>query len=70
MSAGPIKQARDAWKPTLVSTPDSGRVCAPNIDTGRAVCGRKNPTRTDEWSRVTCADCHAAARADRAGEAR
>lgn len=64
MSAGPIKQARDAWKPRQVSTNDSERVCAPNIDTGRSLCGRKNK-RTDVWTRVTCSDCHAAARADK-----
>ena len=64
MSAGPIKQARDAWRPTVVSTTDSERVCAPNLDTNRAYCGRKNK-RTDEWVRVTCSDCHAAARADK-----
>lgn len=63
MSAGPIKQARDAHKPPLVSTPDAHRVCAPNIDTGKAYCGRKNKN-TDEWDRVTCSDCAAARRAD------
>lgn len=43
---------------------ESERICAPNIDRGRGYCGRKNQ-RTDEWSRVNCADCHAAVRADK-----
>lgn len=64
MSEGPIKQARDAWKPRQVSTTDTARICAPDIAAGRSICGRKNK-RTDEWKRVTCADCHAAARADK-----
>jgi len=64
MSAGPISQWRDAHRPHQVSTPDAHRICAPNIDTGRAYCGRKN-TRTAEWQDVTCADCHSAARADK-----
>lgn len=63
MSEGPIKQWRDAHKPPVVSTTDTERICAPNIETGRAYCGRKNK-RTDVWERVTCSDCHAAARAD------
>lgn len=62
MSEGPIKQWRDALKPRHVSTPDAHRVCAPNI--ARAVCGRKNQ-HTDVWERVTCSDCHAAARAEK-----
>lgn len=69
MSAGPIKQWRDSLRPSRVSTPDSSRVCAPNVDAGRSYCGRKNP-RTDVWDRVTCADCHAAARADEAAAKR
>lgn len=56
-------QWRDPSHPDLVSTPDAHRICAPNIDTGRAYCGRKN-RRTDTWDTVTCADCHAALRAD------
>jgi hypothetical protein len=64
VSAGPIKQWRDAHKPHQVSTPDAHRVCAPNLDTGRAMCGRRNQ-RTDVWDRVTCSDCKAAARADK-----
>lgn len=48
---------------------ESERVCAPDIDNNRAYCGRKN-TRTDEWSRVNCPDCHAAARADGKGKTR
>lgn len=63
MSEGPIKHWRDAHKPGAVSTPDAHRVCAPNTDTGRAYCGRKN-NRTDVWDRVTCTDCKAARRAD------
>lgn len=42
---------------------ESQRVCAPNIDTGKAYCGRKNKN-TDECDRVTCSDCQAARRAD------
>lgn len=38
-------------------------VHAPNVDTGRAYCGRKTKN-TDEWSRVNCDDCNAARRAD------
>ena len=63
MSEGPIKQWRDAHKPGRVSTPDSHRVCAPNVDTGKAYCGRRGE-RTGTWDQVTCADCHAARRAD------
>jgi len=64
MSEGPIKRARVALAPPVVSTVAKDRVCAPNPDTGRGYCGRKNK-RTDTWARVTCADCHAAARADK-----
>lgn len=42
---------------------ENARVCAPNIDTGKAYCGRKNKN-TDEWDRVTCRDCFSAQRAD------
>lgn len=56
-------QWRDPSHPDLVSTPDAHRVCAPNIDTGRAYCGRKN-RRTAIWDEVTCADCWAGQRAD------
>ncbi|WP_177243780.1 hypothetical protein [Microbacterium sp. AR7-10] len=38
----------------------SERVCAPDINRGRAYCGRKT-TRTAAWQDVTCTDCHAAA---------
>lgn len=48
---------------------ESERVCAPDIDNNRAYCGRKNKN-TDEWSRVNCPDCHAAARADGKGKTR
>lgn len=63
MSEGPIKRWRDAHKPGSVSTPYAHRLCAPDIDKGRASCGWKNP-RTDVWERVTCSDCAAARRAD------
>ncbi|MDQ1127587.1 hypothetical protein QE428_002620 [Microbacterium sp. SORGH_AS 505] len=35
-----------------------------NETTGRAYCGRKNKDTTKIWKAVTCADCHAARRAD------
>lgn len=63
MSAGPISQWRDAHRPHLVSTPDNQRVCAPNIDTGKAYCGRRGE-RTGTWNQVTCSDCWSARRAD------
>lgn len=64
MSEGPIKRARDAWKPPAVSMSNAERICAPNIDRNRAYCGRSNK-RTAEWEHVNCADCLAAARADK-----
>ncbi|MEJ1087033.1 hypothetical protein WDU99_01735 [Microbacterium sp. Mu-80] len=41
------------------------RVCAPNMGAGRAVCGRRltAQAKTGPWDKVTCPDCHAAARA-------
>ncbi|WP_434315858.1 hypothetical protein [Leifsonia sp. P73] len=65
MSEGPIKQWRDSWKPPTVSTRDSQRVCGARTIT-TTFCGRK-PQRghiTTNWDDVTCADCHAAKRAD------
>lgn len=62
MSEGPIQRWRDAHKPHLVSTPDAHRVCAPG-EPGRSYCGRKD-FPTEVWGKVTCADCHAARRAD------
>lgn len=44
---------------------ESERICAPDIDRNRAYCGRKSQIKTDEWSRVNCPECHAAARADK-----
>lgn len=65
MSDGPIAAWWRSHKPDQVSTPDAHRICAPNIDTGRAYCGRSN-RRTDEWAAVTCRDCWAARHADEA----
>lgn len=41
------------------------RICSPNLGTNRTTCGRRitRQTRTDTWDKVTCRDCHAAARA-------
>lgn len=64
MSEGPIKQWRDGHKTDRVSTPDAHRVCAPSPVKGRGYCGRKND-RTAPFKDATCADCHAAARADK-----
>lgn len=48
---------------------EAERICAPDIDRGRAYCGRKNK-HTDVWPRVNCPECHAAARADGKGKTR
>lgn len=66
MSAGPIKNMRDAWKPPKVSTTDADRVCGPSDRAGRGYCGRsaKGAKRTEDWAQVVCADCDAARRAD------
>lgn len=48
---------------------ESDRVCAPDVDRGRAYCGRKTKN-TDAWQRVNCRDCHAAYRADHEGNKR
>ncbi len=63
MSNGPIQRERDAWKPLEVSTSDRARVC---FDVkGRGYCGRSSSKeRMSVWSKVSCADCLAAARAD------
>ena len=64
MSEGPIKMWRDSWKPTIVSTTDAARTCAASVAlAGRSYCGRKG-FRLVPWDAVTCADCHAARRAD------
>lgn len=43
---------------------ESERICAPNTARGKGYWGRST-TRTAEWKHVNCADCHAAARADK-----
>lgn len=68
MSEGPIKRGRDAWKPPVVSTTAKDRVCL-NVE-GRSYCGRKNKNTTAVWAHCTCADCHAARRADEAAGAK
>ena len=68
MSAGPIKAQRDAWKPPTVSTSNADRVCA--VIEARVYCGRKNKQTSALWDKVTCADCHAAHRADLAAARR
>lgn len=62
MSNGPIQQDRAAHLAPRVTTPANSRICAPNFTTGRSVCGRRKQ-RTDVWDKVTCSECHAAARA-------
>lgn len=62
MSEGPIQQDRAAHRSPRVTTPAKGRICAPELGTGRSVCGRRGQ-RTGTWSEVTCSECHAAARA-------
>lgn len=70
MSAGPIKQARDAWKPEVKSTSDIARVCAPMPRrTGMSYCGRNGRRVISDWAQVTCADCQAAYAADLAAGA-
>lgn len=70
MSEGPIKREREAWKPPVVSTTAKDRVCADgkglNATLGKSYCGRSSAKRVEEWAEVTCADCHAARRADEA----
>lgn len=66
MSEGPIKQARIAWRPPVVSTTSQARVCMVDVLERRTVCGRK-PERdhqTSNWDDVRCSECTAAARAD------
>ncbi|GGH34058.1 hypothetical protein GCM10010921_01470 [Microbacterium album] len=65
MSAGPIKQSRDAWKPQPKSTPDAHRVCAPMPRrAGLSYCGRNGRRVVSDWAQVKCADCLAARAAD------
>jgi hypothetical protein len=66
MSGGPIKAARDAWKPPKASTSDTDRVCMGTPVKGRGYCGRKATAGkvTREWADVNCSDCDAARRAD------
>lgn len=64
MSDGPIKRERAAWAPAKATVTTATRICAPNIGTGRTMCGRRGK-RTGTWDQVTCPDCEAAARADR-----
>lgn len=68
MSAGPIRQWREAHKPRPATTPANGRICAPDVDNNRSYCGRRDQV-TAEWERVTCSECHAAARADKEARA-
>lgn len=64
MSEGPIKAWRDAWKPPVVSTTDAARVCYKKLGPARASCGRKPKVSYEDVTKVTCADCLAALRAD------
>jgi hypothetical protein len=64
MSEGPIKLWRDSWKPPVVSSRDSARVCFKKLNIEKAWCGRKPKVAYDDWARVTCSDCLAARRAD------
>ncbi|WP_336642311.1 hypothetical protein [Microbacterium sp. MMO-56] len=70
MSAGPIRQERQAHAAPLVSTSAKDRVCAPGTAAGRTLgrsyCGRSKATRATSWVAVTCADCRAARAADEA----
>jgi hypothetical protein len=66
MSEGPIKEEREAWRPPVVSTSSSSRVCA-RATGGRALCGRRKVSMVSRISDATCADCLAAARADAGG---
>lgn len=66
MSAGPIAQERASHKPEKVSTPDAHRVCFKSLLSDKGYCGRTAKAAYDEWSKVTCSDCHAARRADEA----
>lgn len=64
MSEGPIKKWRDSWKPPAASTRDVDRVCFKRLGPARAYCGRNPKVSYEDWSKVTCADCLAAAAAD------
>lgn len=63
MSDGPIKKWWESHTPERVSTPDLKRACFPVQ--GRGYCGRALKGQpVADWKQVTCADCHAARRAD------
>ncbi|MET0716394.1 MAG: hypothetical protein ABWY57_15925 [Mycetocola sp.] len=64
MSNGPIQRERDAWLPPIVSTREADRVCFKQFVSVTAYCGRHPKALSDDWSKVTCADCQAAYRAD------
>ena len=49
-----------------ISTPNSKRVCVSGTGAGVAYCGRRNSKIDDHPGAATCADCHAALRADEA----
>ena len=70
MSEGPIKQERRGHVAPAVSTTAKDRVCAEgralNSALGKGYCGRSGAPKVADWSKVTCADCHAARRADEA----
>lgn len=63
MSDGPIKQWRDGFKVARVSTAQSASIHGLSITLKGPYCGRKGEF-TPAWSDVSCADCHAARRAD------
>lgn len=68
MSEGPIHQWWKSHTPAKVSTANADRVCALRLLTA-SYCGRKSrgaSALTSDWESVTCADCHAALRADAA----
>lgn len=64
MSEGPISQWWKSHEPAKVSTSNSSRVCFKKIHQPRAYCGRRPAIAFDDHSKVTCADCVAAMRAD------
>lgn len=68
MSAGPIRQERQAHSASPVSTTAKDRVCAAGTAAGgtlgRSYCGRQKGALSKSWIGVTCQDCMAARRAD------
>lgn len=66
MSAGPIAAERAGHAVARVSTMEKERVCKKSLLASKAYCGRKVKVAVDSWAKVTCADCHAARRADAA----